>query len=96
MNKSVYPGLESSQENGSLTPIVGSASALPNRLLTAFEVAEYIGCHEETVRRAYLRGMLHIPALRRPRPTLPPRRRARLDPARRTDSNFIADKEPLM
>jgi len=32
---------------------------LPNRLLTAFEVAEYIGCHEETVRRAYLRGLLN-------------------------------------
>ena len=31
---------------------------LPNHLLTAFEVAEYIGCHEETVRRAYLRGLL--------------------------------------
>ena len=30
----------------------------PNRLLTAFEVAEYIGCHEETVRRAYSRGLL--------------------------------------
>jgi excisionase family DNA binding protein len=33
-------------------------SELPNRLLTAFEVAEYLGCHEETVRRAYLRGLL--------------------------------------
>jgi excisionase family DNA binding protein len=32
--------------------------SLPNRLLTAFEVAEYIGCHEETVRRAYSRGLL--------------------------------------
>ena len=32
---------------------------LPNRLLTAFEVAEYVGCHEETVRRAYLRGLLN-------------------------------------
>ena len=31
---------------------------LPNRLLTAFEVAEFIGCHEETVRRAYWRGLL--------------------------------------
>ena len=31
---------------------------LPNRLLTAIEVAEFIGCHEETVRRAYLRGLL--------------------------------------
>jgi excisionase family DNA binding protein len=33
-------------------------SGLPNRLLTAFEVAEFVGCHEETVRRAYLRGLL--------------------------------------
>jgi excisionase family DNA binding protein len=35
-----------------------SSSDLPNRLLTAFEVAEFVGCHEETVRRAYLRGLL--------------------------------------
>ena len=34
------------------------ASPLPNRLLTAVEVAAFIGCHEETVRRAYLRGLL--------------------------------------
>jgi excisionase family DNA binding protein len=33
--------------------------SLPNRLLTAFEVAEFVGCHEETVRRAYLRGLLN-------------------------------------
>jgi hypothetical protein len=33
--------------------------------MTAFEVAEFIGCHEETVRRAYLRGLLS--ALRSPR-----------------------------
>jgi excisionase family DNA binding protein len=42
--------------------LVNDASApngdLPNRLLTAFEVAEFIGCHEETIRRAYLRGLL--------------------------------------
>lgn len=31
---------------------------LPNRLMTAFEVAEFVGCHEKTVRRAYLRGLL--------------------------------------
>lgn len=31
---------------------------LPNRLMTAFEVAEFVGCHDETVRRAYLRGLL--------------------------------------
>ena len=34
------------------------ASGLPKHLMTAFEVAEFIGCHEETVRRAYLRGLL--------------------------------------
>src|ERR1700752_3183948 len=31
---------------------------LPNRLMTAIEVATFVGCHEETVRRAYLRGLL--------------------------------------
>ena len=31
---------------------------LPNRLMTAFEVAAFVGCHEETVRRAYWRGLL--------------------------------------
>lgn len=31
---------------------------LPNRLLTAREVARFLGCHEETVRRAYWRGLL--------------------------------------
>jgi excisionase family DNA binding protein len=31
---------------------------LPNRLMTAFEVAEFVGCHEESVRRAYLCGQL--------------------------------------
>jgi excisionase family DNA binding protein len=35
-----------------------AASGLPNRLMTALEVAEFVGCHEETVRRAYLRGLL--------------------------------------
>ena len=35
-----------------------ASSGLPNRLMTAFEVAQFIGCHEETVRRAYLRGLL--------------------------------------
>ena len=34
------------------------SGGLPNRLLTACEVAAFIGCHEETVRRAYLRGLL--------------------------------------
>jgi len=35
-----------------------TVEGLPNRLLTAFEVAAFVGCHEETVRRAYLRGLL--------------------------------------
>lgn len=37
---------------------VAQQGGLPNRLMTAFEVAEFVGCHEETVRRAYLRGLL--------------------------------------
>ena len=35
-----------------------ATNGLSNRLMNAFEVAEFIGCHEETVRRAYLRGIL--------------------------------------
>jgi excisionase family DNA binding protein len=47
------------RDHQELTEDDGAASGgLPNRLLTAFEVAEYIGCHEETVRRAYSRGLL--------------------------------------
>ena len=39
--------------------VLPQASAkLPNRLMAAFEVAAFVGCHEETVRRAYLRGLL--------------------------------------
>ena len=34
------------------------SEGLPNRLLTAREVARFVGCHEETVRRAYWRGLL--------------------------------------
>lgn len=50
-------------ENGAqdLNPAAHSApqpGTLPNRMMTAFEVADYVGCHEETVRRAYLRGLL--------------------------------------
>ena len=37
---------------------VPAHNGLPNRLMNAFEVAQFIGCHEETVRRAYLRGLL--------------------------------------
>ena len=34
------------------------STELPKRLMAAFEVAAFVGCHEETVRRAYLRGLL--------------------------------------
>ncbi|PYR40018.1 MAG: hypothetical protein DMF93_12270 [Acidobacteria bacterium] len=40
------------------TEAAHATSGLPNRMMTAFEVAEFVGCHEETVRRAYLRGVL--------------------------------------
>jgi len=35
-----------------------SAGELPNRLLTAVEVARYVGCHVESVRRAYQHNQL--------------------------------------
>ena len=37
---------------------IAANSGLPKRLMTVFDVAEFVGCHEETVRRAYLRGLL--------------------------------------
>ena len=60
MKKNAYSDSEHTRENSQLT--VGTApgtGALPNRLLTALEVAEFVGCHEETIRRAYLRGLLN-------------------------------------
>jgi hypothetical protein len=59
MRKTAYE--ESAHTADPTQPPVGGSpanSGLPNRLMTAFEVAEFIGCHEETVRRAYLRGLL--------------------------------------
>lgn len=53
--------MESSDTRETSQLITGAAldgDGLPRRLLTAFEVAEFVGCHEETVRRAYLRGLL--------------------------------------
>jgi excisionase family DNA binding protein len=38
------------------TPV--DTDGLPRRPLTTYEVATFVGCHEETVRRAYLRGLL--------------------------------------
>jgi site-specific recombinase XerD len=35
-----------------------ASGQLPNRLLTVFEVAEFVGCHQESVRREYTCGQL--------------------------------------
>jgi hypothetical protein len=58
MRKIMYP--ESADTANSVHAAVTppTTEGLPNRLLTAFEVAEFVGCYEETVRRAYLRGLL--------------------------------------
>lgn len=53
------PAFDSSHTNAEVrSESAPTYGRLPNRLLTAFEVAEFVGCHEETVRRAYLRGLL--------------------------------------
>ena len=59
MRKNAY--LESEHTRSVAQPTIDaglSHDRLPNRLMTTFEVAEFIGCHEETIRRAYLRGLL--------------------------------------
>ena len=59
MRKTEFP--ESAHTPDTVQPPANTTPAnngLPHRLMTAFEVAEFIGCHEETVRRAYLRGLL--------------------------------------
>ena len=55
-----YVNIDSENQNDQPRSVQSPATSgeLPNRLLTAFEVAEFMGCHEETVRRAYLRGLL--------------------------------------
>jgi len=59
MRKHAYPdSLDTATDTQFAADETTNARGLPKRLLTAFEVAEFIGCHEETVRRAYLRGLL--------------------------------------
>jgi excisionase family DNA binding protein len=59
MRKHVQPGSTDTAADPQLAAHAASVNGgLPNRLMTAFDVAEFIGCHEETVRRAYLRGLL--------------------------------------
>ncbi len=58
MQKNAYVGQEHTGDESQLGEAGAPSGVLPNRLLTAFEVAEFVGCHEETVRRAYWRGLL--------------------------------------
>jgi excisionase family DNA binding protein len=59
MKRNAYSDSSHTQtEQQFMAPAPATYGELPNRLLTAFEVAEFVGCHEETVRRAYLRGLL--------------------------------------
>ena len=59
MRKRAYSDQEHTRDDSEPTEATApSIGALPNRLLTAFEVAKFLGCHEETVRRAYWRGLL--------------------------------------
>jgi len=59
MRKNAYSDPEHTASNARLAVDAAPAtSGSPNRLMTAFEVAKFVGCHEETVRRAYLRGLL--------------------------------------
>ena len=58
MRKTTYTELAQTATTQPTADGSGATSGLPNRMMTAFEVAEFVGCHEETVRRAYLRGLL--------------------------------------
>jgi len=59
MKRSTFAESENvERDSNPAAPRVAQPGTLPNRLMTAFEVAEFVGCHEETVRRAYLRGLL--------------------------------------
>ena len=58
MKRSTLPAFESTEGDLNSAAEAAQPVALPKRMMTAFEVAELVGCHEETVRRAYLRGLL--------------------------------------
>ena len=60
MRHQAYPEAAHTADTGAPAAVdtAVATTGLPNRLMTAFEVATFVGCHEETVRRAYLRGLL--------------------------------------
>jgi excisionase family DNA binding protein len=60
MKRSTFAESETIERNANLSARPATQpGTLPNRMMTAFEVAEFVGCHEETVRRAYLQGLLN-------------------------------------
>jgi hypothetical protein len=88
MRKELYADQKHTRYNKEVTEATSDGVVgLPNRLMTAFEVAEYIGCHEETAR--VLARTAHVAAIRRARSPLSSRRRARLDQARRADPRVV-------
>ena len=57
--RNLYSESEPARVNNQLADApTQDVQGLPNRLLTAGEVARFACCHEETVRRAYWRGLL--------------------------------------
>jgi hypothetical protein len=59
MRKNTYSDPENAR--GDTQPLIEAGLAhdrLPNRLMTVFEVAAFVGCHAETIRRAYWRRLL--------------------------------------
>ena len=65
---------------------------LPNRLLTALEVAAFVGCHEETVQPCVLARTAEIAAVRRQTPAFSSTRRAGVDPARRSNTTDVINE----
>ena len=59
MRKNAYPDAEHAQGDAQ-APVDARLAydRLPTRLMTVFEVAKLVGCHAETIRRAYWRGLL--------------------------------------
>ncbi len=57
-NSYSYPELDGVENRVAEEAAAYEPEGLPNRLLNAREVAKFVGCHEETVRRAYWRGLL--------------------------------------
>ena len=58
MKNSLPPEITATRDPQSTSDTAFDRAPLANRLLTASEVAAFVGCHEESVRRAYLSGQL--------------------------------------